>query len=224
MRPTGTTMTEASGTIRLLTWLSPAFPTGAFAYSHGIEWAVETNDIRDAATLCAWLSDVIAHGSGRNDTILFRHAWRAARDRETLRELAALALATQPGRERLEEGLAQGKAFVKAAAGWGAPGVPEDVPYAIAVGAMAGLHGIEEDIAASAYLQTFATTLISAAVRLVPLGQTDGLKTLAALEPAILATAAATKDATLEDLGGCTFRSDIAAMRHETQYTRLFRS
>ena len=89
---------------------------------------------------------------------------------------------------------------------------------------MAGLHGIDEDAAAGAYLQTFTSNLISAAVRLVPLGQTTGLRTLAALEPVIIQTAAATKDAGIDDLGGCAFRSDLAAMRHETQYTRLFRS
>ena len=212
------------GTIRLLTWLSPAFPTGAFAYSHGLEWAVETNDIRDGDTLRVWLSDVIVHGSGRNDLILLRHAHRAADEPKTLRELASLALASASSRERRDEALAQGKAFMKAALGWGVPDLPEDTPYAVAVGAMAGAHRIDGDIAASAYLQTFAANIISAAVRLVPLGQTTGLQTLAALEKTILRTAAATKNATLDDLGGCAFRSDLAAMRHETQYTRLFRS
>jgi urease accessory protein len=222
---TGTAASVAvTGTIRLLTWLSPAFPTGAFAYSHGLEWAVETHDIGDGECLRVWLADVIAHGSGRNDTILLRHAWQAAANPALLRDLAELALATSPCRERRDEALAQGKAFIKAAAGWGVPDLPEETPYAVAAGAMAGLHGIGEDIVAAAYLQTFAANLISAAVRLVPLGQTTGLQTLAALEFLILSTAAATKGASLEDLGGCAFRSDIAAMRHETQYTRLFRS
>jgi urease accessory protein len=210
--------------IRLLTWLSPAFPTGAYAYSHGLEWAIETHDIRDGETLLEWLSAVIAHGSARTDTILLRHAHRAADDPSALRDLASLARATAASRERHDEALAQGNAFLRAAAGWGVPELPEDTPYAVAVGAMAGSHGIDEDTTASAYLQTFTSNLISAAVRLVPLGQTTGLQTLAALEPVILHTAAATKDATIDDLGGCAFRSDLAAMRHETQYTRLFRS
>jgi len=210
--------------MRLLTWLSPAFPTGAFAYSHGLEWAVETHDIRDGETLLGWLTDVLEQGTARTDTILLRHAHRAANDPPALRNIVALALATAAGRERYDEALAQGRAFLRAAAGWGTPDLPEDTPYAVAVGAMAGAHGIDEDAAAGAYLQTFASNLISAAVRLVPLGQTTGLQTLAALEPVILRTAAATKRATLDDLGGCAFRSDLAAMRHETQYTRLFRS
>ena len=217
-------MTDATATMRLLTWLSPAFPTGAYAYSHGLEWAIETHDIRDGETLLAWFTDVIAHGTARTDTILLRHAHRAANDPLALRDIAALALATAASRERYDEALAQGRAFLKAAAGWGIPDLPEDTPYAVAVGAMAGAHGIDEDSTASAYLQTFSATLISAAVRLVPLGQTTGLRTLAALEPIILRTAAATREKTLDDLGGCAFRSDLAAMRHETQYTRLFRS
>ena len=217
-------MTRSTATMRLLTWLSPAFPTGGFAYSHGLEWAVETGDIRDGETLRIWLSDVLAHGSGRTDTILLRHAHRAAADPAALRDLAALALATAPARERRDEALAQGRAFMKAALRWGTPDWPEDTPYAVAVGAMTGRHGIFEDSAACAYLQTFAANLISAAVRLVPLGQTAGLHALAALEPVILDTARVTRHATLDDLGGCAFRSDLAAMRHETQYTRLFRS
>jgi urease accessory protein len=213
-----------SGMMRLLTWLSPAFPTGAFAYSHGLEWAVETREIANGETLREWLDAVIARGSGRNDTILLRHAHRVANDPSSLRDIAALALASAASRERHDEALAQGKAFLRAASGWGVPDLPEDTPYAVAVGAMAGLHGIDEDVTAATYLQTFSANLISAAVRLVPLGQTTGLQTLAALEPVILDTAAATKSATLDDLGGCAFRSDLAAMRHETQYTRLFRS
>jgi urease accessory protein len=210
--------------MRLLTWLSPGFPTGAFAYSHGLEWAVETHDVCDGETLSAWLNDVIAHGSARTDTILLRHAHRASNDPSSLRNIVALALATAAGRERYDEALAQGRAFLRAAAGWGVPDLPEATPYAVAVGAMAGAHGIDEDITAGAYIQTFASNLISAAVRLVPLGQTTGLQVLSALEPVILRTVAATQQATLDDLGGCAFRSDIAAMRHETQYTRLFRS
>jgi urease accessory protein len=210
--------------MRLLTWLSPGFPTGAYAYSHGLEWAIETHDIRDGETLRKWLDDVIEHGSARTDTILLRQAHRAANDPRALRDIVALALATAAGRERNDEALGQGRAFLRAAAGWGAPVLPENAPYAVAVGAQAGAHGIDEDITASAYVQSFVSNLISAAVRLVPLGQTTGLQTLAALEPVIVRTAAATKQATLDDLGGCAFRSDLAAMRHETQYTRLFRS
>ncbi|HEX2942950.1 MAG TPA: urease accessory protein UreF [Rhodopila sp.] len=210
--------------LRLMAWLSPAFPTGAFAYSHGLEWAVEASDIRDETTLHAWLQDVVTHGSGRTDTIILRHAHCSASNRGALDAIAELAVASVASRERRAEALNQGRAFVLAAQPWGVPDLPEDVPYAVAVGATAGLHGVPEDDTAAAYLLAFTANLISAAVRLVPLGQSAGLRVLAGLETLIVRTADDTKTAALEDIGGCCFRSDLAAMRHETQYTRLFRS
>lgn len=226
---TTTTMTSnvakpPAASVRLLAWLSPAFPTGAFAYSHGLEWAVECGDIRDGNSLRDWLSDVLAHGSGRNDAILLRHAHRASHDALALAQVAELAAALAPSRERLAETLSQGAAFIRAAQAWNPPSFPEHIAYPVAVGALAGWHGIDEHATTATFLQAFATNLISAAVRLVPLGQSTGLQVLAALEPAILRIADDTADATLDDLGGCAFRSDLAAMRHETQYTRLFRS
>jgi urease accessory protein len=219
-----TTITDQGPLLNLLAWLSPAFPTGAFAYSHGLEWAVEAGDIKDGDGLRVWLTDVVAHGSGRTDTILLRHAHRSAADPVALREIVCLATASAPARERRDEALNQGNAFQLAVAAWTATELPEDAPYSVAVGAAAGSRGIPEDSTAFGYLQAFATNLISAAVRLVPLGQTAGLHVLASLESVIMTTAAETKTATLDDVGGCAFRSDLAAMRHETQYTRLFRS
>lgn len=221
---------DPTATLRLLAWLSPAFPTGGYAYSHGVEWAVEMREIRDGDTLFAWLDDVLRHGAGRSDTILLRHAHRARGDLTTLADLVERALATSPSRERRAEATGQGNAFVAAARAWESRVLRDlaervgDIPYAVAVGALAGTAGIDEDLAASGTLQAFAANLISAAVRLVPLGQTAGLAVLARLEPSILTVTHETRSATLDDLGGFCFRSDIAAMRHETQYTRLFRS
>lgn len=217
---------ENRALLNLMTWLSPAFPTGAFAYSHGIEWAVEDGSITDGATLLAWLEDIFRHGAGRMDAIFLRYAHRAAADHAALLSLAEQALATAPARERQQETAAQGAAFILAAAPWLPPALREltDLPYPVAVGALTGAHAIAEDSATLALLQAFAGNLISAAVRLVPLGQNAGLAVLAALEPTLLAVAAETRAATLQDIGGAAFRADIAAMRHETQYTRLFRS
>ena len=193
---------------------------------------METRDIHDGETLRIWLEDVLTNGAGRSDVILVRHAHRGAQDADALLHIAELAAAASPARERQGETLGQGGAFVAAATPWHTPALValverigrEHIAYPVAVGALAGAHGIPEDGVAAGYLETFAANLISAAVRLVPLGQTAGLRVLAALEPVILRTAAETRAATLDDLGGCAFRSDIAAMRHETQYTRLFRS
>ncbi len=219
--PAGITITMTMRELmRLLAWLSPSFPTGAYAYSHGLEWAVECGDIVDEATLGDWVSDLLAHGSGRNDAILLRHAHRGG----DLVQLNELAVAIASSRERRVEALDQGTAFIAAAAAWHPPELPERVAYPVAVGALAAQHGVDEDATTAAYLQAFITNLISAAVRLVPLGQSAGLRVLAGLEQGILTLVNETRTATLDDIGGCAFRADIAAMRHETQYTRLFRS
>jgi urease accessory protein len=220
------TTDTGAGLLRLLAWLSPAFPTGGFAWSHGIEWAVEAGDVTDAPSLQAWLSDLLRHGSAHNDAIVLRHAYRAAGNAAELSELAAFACAITGARERRAESVGQGSAFAAAAAPWGADvlrGIAA-LPYPVAVGALAGRHGIGEDAAAAAFLQAFVANLISAAVRLIPLGQSAGLAVLAALEATIIDVGATTRAATLDDIGGACFRADLAAMRHETQYTRLFRS
>ena len=208
---------------RLLAWLSPAFPIGAFAYSHGLEWAVEAREVSDQATLFGWVEDVLRHGAGRSDAILLRHSHRAP-DLQALLRLAELAEAAQPGRERRDETLGQGSAFLLAGAVWGGCGLQGGVAYPVAFGALTRAQGVPEDPAALGFLHAFAANLVSAAVRLVPLGQTAGLRTVAALEQVVAAVAEETRGAGLDEIGGACFRSDIAAMRHETQHTRLFRT
>ena len=217
-----------------MAWLSPAYPVGAFSYSSSIEWAVESGDIADAASFRRWLDVVIASGSAFCDAVLFVHAHRAAAadDARVLRSVAELAAAFVPSKERHLETTAQGRAFIEAtraawpcaaldrfAAAWDGP-----VAYPIAVGVAAAGHGIALEPAISAYLHAVTANLISAGVRLIPLGQTDGQRLLAALEPTVASTAARALTTPLDQLGGAAFRADIASMRHETQYTRLFRS
>lgn len=228
---TTTTTTDSAALTRLLSWLSPAFPVGGFAYSHGLEWAMEAGDVRDPAALSDWIAALLAHGSGRTDAILLAHAHRAASDGAALDALAETARALAPGRERLLETTAQGRAFAAAIAPWQLPGMAAlaarhgaNLPYPIAVGAACGAAGIPLAMALPAWLNAFTAWLISAAVRLVPLGQAQGLRVQAALESCIIATAQDAQNATLDEIGGCCFRADLASLRHETQYTRLFRS
>jgi len=222
---------------RLMIWLSPAYPVGGFSYSHGLEWTVEAGKVRDAATLGDWIEDILTHGAGRSDAILLAATWRAitAGDERRLAEAVELAAALAPSAERRLETLAQGAAFLEATrAVWPsaaldhlavvhAQGVPE-IAYPVAVGACAAAHGLPLEPTAQAFVQAFAANLVSAGVRLVPLGQTDGLRVLARLEPLIARLIIRALGAGLDDVGGAAVQADIASMRHETQYTRLFRS
>jgi urease accessory protein len=212
---------DPAALVRLLCFASPAFPTGGFAYSQGLEAAVECADVTDESSLLAWLEDMIRYGSGRSDAILLRHAHRAHADPERLRHIASLASAACISAERQAEANAQGAAFAASAAAWAAI---ESTPYSVAFGALAGRAYIEEEAACLGFLTATVSNLISAALRLGPLGQAAGLRVLKSLESAIEDVGDETRDAALEDIGGACFLADIASMRHETQYSRLFRS
>jgi urease accessory protein len=225
---------EAAALYRLMTWLSPAFPVGAFSYSSGIEWAVEAGDIHDAASLRDWLAAMLEDGPGFCDGVFLAHTHRAVslRDADALREVTELAAAFVPSRERQLETTAQGRAFIDiAVAAWNCDGLDAMIAlcggpmvYPVAVGLVSSMHAIPLSPTLHAFFHALASNWISAGARLVPLGQTDSQRLLVALEPIVVATARRARDAALDDLGSATFRADLASMRHETQYTRLFRS
>ncbi|WP_428521633.1 urease accessory protein UreF [Roseibium sp.] len=234
-----------SALYRLLTFLSPAFPIGAFTYSHGLGQVIDAGGVSSAEELRIWLKDILTHGAGRSDAILMSQTYRAALagSHEDVRELAELGLALQPSKERHLETSAQGSAFVDTViASW-----PPDSqttagavyssltiensetrltewPYPVALGLICAAHALPEDASLTAFLHSFTANLISAAVRAVPLGQNEGQRVLAELEPVISEMAADAMGAGLDDLGTSTFLADIASMAHETQYSRLFRS
>jgi len=228
------TEAEAAALYRLMTWLSPAFPVGGFSYSSGIEWAVEASDITDAASLKDWLATMLTDGSGFCDGVFLAHAHRAvaADDDRALRQVAELAAAFVPSRERQLETTTQGRAFIEIArAAWDCDGLSQAIArcdgaivYPVAVGIVSAAHGIPLEPALHAFLHGLVSNWISAGSRLIPLGQTDSQRVLAALEPAVSQTAKRAIAAKLDDLGSATFRADLAGLRHETQYTRLFRS
>lgn len=219
---------------RLMAWLSPSFPVGAFSYSSGLEWVVEAGDVTDAASLQRWLAVITSEGGVFCDAALFANAHRAAagRDDAALHATAKLAVALAPAKERHLETTSQGRAFVETArAAWPCAALDRltalsdhPIAYPVAVAVTAAGHGVPLMPALHAYLHAAAANLISAGVRLIPLGQTDGQRVLAALEPVIAAAAARAIATPLDDIGGAAFRADLAAMRHEAQYTRLFRS
>ena len=208
--------------LTLSQWLSPSFPVGAFAYSHGLETEIQAGRLNSASGLQDWLADILEHGAGRSDCILLRAA-HACDDLETLAHVEATARAFAPGAERLRETQLQGAAFGETVAAIWIAAQPE-LSYPVALGRAARLCGIDPSLAAALYLQAFASNLVSVAVRLVPLGQTEGQRVLAALAPLCQTLAAASNGAGLDDLSSSAFMSDIAAMRHETLNHRIFRS
>jgi urease accessory protein len=224
---------EADGALLpLMLWLSPAFPVGSFAYSQGLEWAVENGDIHDARSLGGWLVDLLTFGAPRADAILFGTCFRSAEaeDWEALAETNAFAIALANSAERRLETTAQGRAFVLAArAAWDCEALrqlslSERVAYPAAVASAAAGHGLPLEAALQAFILAQIAAAVSAVVRLGPIGQTDGQMIQATLIPRIRAIAREALGSNLTDIGSCAFRSDIAVMRHETQYSRLFRS
>lgn len=240
LRPALRTAAEPGSTLsiaalyRLMTWMSPAFPIGAYAYSGGIEWAVEAGDIGDAASLAAWIAGMLRHGTLFADAVMFgaSHGAAAGRDDDRLAKIAELAAALAGSRERFLETTTQGAAFMTiAAAAWPCAALDRlaaawDGPtaYPVAAGTACAGHGIAAAPALQAFLHGAVSNLVSAGIRLVPLGQTDGQRVVVALEAAVAETVARARTTDLQDWGTATLRADMAAMHHESQYTRLFRS
>lgn len=214
----------------LFVWLSPAFPVGGFAYSHGLEAAVEAGIVADAASLAGWIEDLLHDGSIGQDAILLASAWAAARDGDDagLAEVNALALALCAGRERHLETTAMGNAFLQTLRATWPGSVPAgpvgDVAYPVAVGLASAGERLDLRRTLEPFALAFVANLVSAAVRLGVIGQTEGQRRTAASIPAVRALADRAAGATLDDLGACAFRSDLATLTHETQYSRLFRS
>jgi urease accessory protein len=216
---------------RLLAWLSPAYPIGAFSYSHGIETAVEEGFVKDRVSLVAWLETVLRDGTGRVDAALFAAAWRAAstKDWPAFDAIAERAAAWRGTSEMALESRQQGGSFLTITrTAWPHADlamVRDELALPVAVALAAAVHGIALESALAAYLHAFTANLISAAVRTVPLGQSDGQLALAALESAVQRAAdAALAVSDLDEVGTATPLLDWCSLRHETQYTRLFRS
>lgn len=227
---------QTASALPLMVWLSPAFPVGSFAYSHALEWAVETGQVRDLASARDWIGGLIAYGGLRNDAVLLAASWRAVwtSDPGAIGDCNELALALAGSRERYLETSAQGNAFLVAiGSAWPiasalpcevAPVIEGDVAYPVAVGLVAAGHGIDLAATLDAALVSMLANLASALVRLSALGQSDGQRLIAALLPDVRGLAVFAAGSTLDDIGGAAFQSDIASLRHETQYTRLFRT
>ena len=208
--------------LTLAQWFSPAFPIGAFSFSHGLETLVETGEIRSAEDVEAWLKSVLNYGAGRNDVILMAASFRAS-SKDEIKEIDALARALSPSKERLLETEVQGEAFIRAINEvWGS-----DLPalcYPVAIGASARTCGMPVRETACMYLHALTSSFVSAAIRVVPLGQTEGQSIVRRLAPLGDQLGTGYIDESLEAIGSSSFIGDIASMTHEDQYSRMFRS
>ncbi len=225
-------MTGAADILRLQAWFSPAFPVGGFAYSHGLEAAVEAGAVHDRQSLARWTEWLLLHGAGQLDGVFFAAAHRAAPDTIAAAALADEARAWTGTAELALEAERQGEAFLNTLrAAWPHPVLDslaemleERPPLCVVAGFASSAHGVALRPALTCYLHAFAAMVVSAGVRLVPLGQTDGQKITAALEPFVLKATALAAATPLEELGAAAVAVDIHSMRHETQYSRIFRS
>jgi urease accessory protein len=206
--------------LTLVQWLSPAFPTGAFAYSHGLERVIAAGDVTDAASFEQWLRNILHHGAGWQDAVLLSHALAPDTDHA---ELDALARALAPSSERLQESAEQGAALARMVSGLTGRSLPPRM-LPIAMGEAAALLDLPPGQVAQLYLQNFASNLCTIATRHVPLGQTEGQGVLTRLLPEIEALGTLAASASLDDLGGCALAADLAAFQHETQDVRIFRT
>jgi urease accessory protein len=214
--------TEPQQFLQLLAFMSPAFPVGGFAYSHGLERAIDDGVVASADEVRDWIESVLVHGSGWNDAVLFAQAYVA--DEEARTDIDELALALAASRERALETSDLGQSFAKAVATMSVSELMNFQAYPVAVAVACQRACIDKRSGLLAYLQAFSNNLIAVAVRLVPLGQTKGLEVMRDLMPVISMTAERALTANLDDLGSSTLLSDIASMKHETQYSRVFRS
>ena len=234
---------SGSAQLKLLQLVSPTLPVGAYNYSEGLEWLIEQENVTNADTLGAWITQELCQGSITVDTAIMVRAHRLASQMSktdilpspTLKHLSywnQWLTATRESRELREQSLQMGGSLRKllldldpAVQSWFEPIPPTDpCNYAIAFGVGAAFWGIDLHQSGLGYLHSWANNLISAGVRLIPLGQTAGQKLLLHLTSNILNQWQRILLLEDDDLYSCSWGLALASMGHESQYTRLFRS
>ena len=205
--------------ITVMQWLSPAFPIGGFAYSHGLEWAINKGYVSNREELQKWISDLLEYGSLKNDAILIKLVLKGSDPKE----INEIAIALCPANERLSETQLQGGAFCKIMREVWSLEI-DDLTLPIALALAAKNESIDQNLVVPAYLHSFCSNLISVAMRLIPIGQTDGQKTLRELSPLISDSVRAVAKSDKDDLGSACFLSDVSAMQHEYLQPRVFKT
>lgn len=219
---TATSTVTNAQILTLSQWLTPSYPVGAFAYSHGLEAAADQGWVTHGPSLEDWLGEVLELGAGRSDALFLAAAWHAQSAQE-LEEVDASARAFAASKERLFETSQQGQSFgLVTETIWG--GALTGLTYPVALGAAAANQNLPLDLTQVMYLQAFLSNLIAAGQRLLPVGQTEGQQILQRLSARLPKIAAETASGDLTRLSATAFLADIAAMKHETQRSRIFRT
>ena len=203
---------------------SPSFPIGAFSYSHGLEAAIAASLVVDTKTAEKWIKTCLVSGSGRNDAIIFAHAWRAEPDKRE--ELNEIAFALCASAERDQEMRELGASFRDIATRVYRVSVTnmQSMAYPVMAGVATRQLHCELLLSLVFFLQSFANNLISVTVRAIPLGQSEGQGILYRLIPWIEQLANETINASLDQIGGHAFLADHMAIKHETMETRIYRT
>tara|TARA_B100001057_G_scaffold409607_1_gene424335 strand:+ start:798 stop:1436 length:639 start_codon:yes stop_codon:yes gene_type:complete len=202
----------------LQAWFSPAFPIGAYSYSHGLETAIQTGLITDEVSLESWISTLLLYGSGRNDGLFIKAAY------EGEEEANALCLALCASKERCQETAELGKAFSRVANTSYQIDLPEGLTYPVAVGQAAKTMDLDLTLTLQSYLQAFAANLISVGVRAIPIGQQAGQHCLVGLYPVIEEVITQVAKASINKVGSAALLSDLMAMKHEHSVPRIYRT
>jgi urease accessory protein len=219
----------------LMAWFSPGFPVGGFAYSHGLETAIDNRIIDNKSSLTEWLKGALFFGSPNNDAIILKEIYEATirEDYKALKDVSSLALTLNVAQELTDESIVQGNAFwriIKTA--WPHSdfiSIQKQLPkntivYPVAVAIAAAKHNIPVLASLLAYLQAFVMNGVSAGIRLGLIGQTDGQVIIKELQSSVFKSANQSIVSSIDSLGTATLMIDLMSIKHETQTTRLFRS
>ncbi|HEY9849480.1 MAG TPA: urease accessory protein UreF [Leptolyngbyaceae cyanobacterium] len=225
-------MVDNLALLSLLQLTNSALPVGAYSYSEGIESLVEKGVISDRQSLQHWLEEELRYGAIRLETWLMLRGYQSAKliDLHTLEYWNAWASAARETEELREQSWQMGRALsrllqkLQPELSSVFSQLNQNCNYAIAF-AIAAVHWqISPDVAAIGYLHSWATNLVNAGVKLIPLGQTAGQQLLLDLHPYIISTTEKLLVLDDDQIGTCGWGLSLASMTHENQYSRLFRS
>jgi urease accessory protein len=216
---------NAAALLALLQLTSPALPVGAYSYSEGLEVLIDRGTITNQQQLQQWIEESLATGSiGLEITILWKtqQAWHTG-DLDSLAHWNYWLSATRESAELQQQNWQMGRSLLRLL-GDLSTALGENCNFVVAWSIAAELWGIDPETSALGYLHSWASNLVSAGIKLIPLGQTAGQQILVDINVPLITTVQRIQDRSPTELFTCSWGLALASMAHETQYSRLFRS